>query len=299
MKRFIQTLLGALGYRLQRIPKHSQPTAVRERLSPEDSSSHLVEYTTLIPAQDNSLRLFSGEWSSALPGKREPGLAPLFEDARMAWLIKQLPDGVRDLRVLELGPLEGGHTFMLEQAGAQVCAIEANYHAFLRCLIIKNYFNLRAQFLLGDFAKDLGPGQPYDVIVASGVLYHMAKPVELLQSIAKACDTLFIWTHYFEPDINKWHPNVRERIGHKWDTQRLQTIMQDDLAIRMVPQYYDDALGWAGFCGGPEHFSLWIYRADLLALIERLGFSKIQIEFDHPNHPNGPSFCILAQRPKG
>ena len=158
---------------------------------------------------------------------------------------------------------------MLEQAGAQVCAIEANYHAFLRCLIIKNYFNLRAQFLLGDFAKDLGPGQPYDVIVASGVLYHMAKPVELL------------------------------RIGHKWDTQRLQTIMQDDLAIRMVPQYYDDALGWAGFCGGPEHFSLWIYREDLLALIERLGFSKIQIEFDHPNHPNGPSFCILAQRPKG
>ena len=53
------------------------------------------------------------------------------------------------------------------QAGAKVCAIEANYHAFLRCLIIKNYFDLKAQFLLGDFAKDFGSNSRFDLIVAS------------------------------------------------------------------------------------------------------------------------------------
>lgn len=296
MKHLIQSLLRRFGYQLQRVPHPVGNASTSERAPTDDPKAHLVQYTDRSPHPDNSLDLFSGEWSSALPGIQGPGTAPLFDDARMQWLIAQLPHGVNGLQVLELGPLEGGHTFMLEQAGAKVCAIEANYHAFLRCLIIKNYFDLKAQFLLGDFAKDFGSTSRYDLIVASGVLYHMAKPVDLLQAMARSCDAFFIWTHYFEPDLGRWHPEVRKRVGHKWDTKRTQTETVDGLAIRMVPQYYDEALGWAGFCGGPEHYSRWIYREDLLSLIAHLGFKKIQIEFDHPNHPNGPSFCILAQR---
>jgi hypothetical protein len=59
-----------------------------------------------------------------------------------------------------------------------VTAIEGNVGAFLRCLLLKNYFNLKSKFLLGDFLKYMavqtnGP----DLMYASGVLYHLTDPV--------------------------------------------------------------------------------------------------------------------------
>ena len=46
--------------------------------------------------------------------------------------------GVDGRRVLELGPLEGGHSYMLQRAGAaRVLAIEANTRAFLKFYAIR------------------------------------------------------------------------------------------------------------------------------------------------------------------
>ena len=70
----------------------------------------------------------------------------------MHWLVEQL-GGVRDLSILELGPLEGGHTYWLEKMGAKsILALEANTRAFLKCLVVKEVYGLeRAKFLCGDF----------------------------------------------------------------------------------------------------------------------------------------------------
>ena len=64
----------------------------------------------------------------------------------------------------------------------------------------------------------------------------------------------------------------------------------------MVRQSYGDSLGWDGFCGGSEATSLWIYKDDLIALLGKLGYADIRINFDMPDHPNGPSFAVLAQK---
>jgi hypothetical protein len=67
---------------------------------------------------------------------------------------------------------------MLEAAGAQIDAIEANQRTYLRCLITKEILGLtRSKFWLGDFIKALENwDQRYDLIVASGVLYHLKNP---------------------------------------------------------------------------------------------------------------------------
>lgn len=88
-----------------------------------------------------------------------------------------------DLTVLELGPLEAGHTYMLEKMGARsIVAVEANSRAYLKCLIVKELFELkRAKFLLGDFVAYLKNNtRHFDLCLASGVLYHMQNPAELL-----------------------------------------------------------------------------------------------------------------------
>ncbi len=42
----------------------------------------------------------------------------------------------------------------------------------------------------------------YDIVFASGVLYHMEKPIELLDLISRVSDKIFIWTQYYDERID-------------------------------------------------------------------------------------------------
>lgn len=259
------------------------------------SPAHPSEYSALAPAPLNALTLFPGAWSSTLPNAQGPGSVPLFADERMIWAIKQLSD-ITGWKVLELGPLEGGHTYMLEQAGATVTAIEGNHNSFLRCLITKNYLGMKSKFVLGDFATSFSDETNLDLVVASGVLYHMTNPVDLLQKIAAVSSRLYMWTHYYHPDLSLWDDNVRAQVGTKWRPDMMETVRVGNLDVRIVPQSYGESLGWDGFCGGPEAHSNWVYRDDLLQLLKDLGYTNIEVTLEQTNHVNGPSFCVLAQK---
>ena len=89
----------------------------------------------------------------------------------------------KGISVLELGPLEGGHAYMLEKAGVgSVLSIEANTRAFLKCLISKEIFGLnKCHFLLGDFTEYLNKLDEhirFDLVFASGVLYHQCRQLK-------------------------------------------------------------------------------------------------------------------------
>ena len=221
-----------------------------------------------------------------------------FNDHRVEWLIEELGE-LTEKSVLELGPLEGAHTFMLEGAGASVTAIEGNYGAFLRCLTVKNFLGLKAKFLLGDFSKiELG-SKYFKAVVACGVLYHMADPVALLRGLAGMADNIFIWTHYFEEDREKWSSTAKKQLNDgKWDIKNIETHNINGIRVRTVRQSYGESLGWMGFCGGNERFSYWIFKEDLLSLLKSLGFVNIRIplNFDQFDHPHGPSFVVLASK---
>ena len=129
------------------------------------------------PSPQNAFDLFKGEWSTRLPDAcgwtASTGPARLCEDYRVHWAAEQL-GGFAGKRVLELGPLEGGHAYMLEQLGAaSVFSLEASSRAFLKCLVLKEAFGLtRTRFLLGDFMPYLHTtADEFDVIFACGVLY--------------------------------------------------------------------------------------------------------------------------------
>ncbi len=255
----------------------------------------LAGFLTVPPSEQNAFDLFGSAWSTAFDGVETSGGFRGTEDPRLTWLFERVD--VAEKSVLELGPLEGGHTCMLERAGARVLAVESNRGAFLRCLVVKNHFGLKAKFLLGDFERmALEPGA-FDLVLASGVLYHMKDPVALLRAIARAADTLFLWTHCFEPDLSLWHPGLEAPLAQgKWDHATPQVVEAEGMGVRLVRQRYGEALGWSGFCGGSDLYSNWIHREDLLALMPRLGFDRVEIAFDDRQHPNGPAFCLLCRR---
>lgn len=254
-------------------------------------------YATGAPSAQNALDIFKDEWSSQLPppiDNLRAGHAALFADGRIHWLLSEVGD-LRGQDILELGPLEGGHSYMLDQSEAgSVTAIESNTHAYLKCLIVKELLGLQhVKFLCGDFIEYLkDPACPqFDIGVASGVLYHMVNPVELISLLAKCCRThLLIWTHYYDEAWAK----ARNLQGKFPFTEQADYAGFSHSLVRQ--NYEGEALGWAGFCGGSLHYSNWMYRNEIVACLEYFGFTRIQINFDHYDHPNGPAFTLLASR---
>lgn len=110
------------------------------------------QYVMKKPSHQNAIDLFEGEWSSDVPGSFVSGSTPLFNDSRLA-MLAEAAGGLAGKKILELGPLEGAHTTIMSSMGAaHVTAIEANSHAYLKCLIVKEILALKnVNYLLGDF----------------------------------------------------------------------------------------------------------------------------------------------------
>ena len=155
-------------------------------------------YDMRAPLPSNAVDLFRGEWAGEIPGFAS-GPLPLFNDPRVRFF-EETVGSFSGKRILELGPLEASHTFMMLSRGAEsVLAIEANTRSFLKCLVVKQILNLdRSYFILGDFMKYLDHPARFDICIASGVLYHMREPLRLLEGATRAANDVCIWTHYYD-----------------------------------------------------------------------------------------------------
>lgn len=233
-----------------------------------------------------------GQWHSVFPpesGIDSGGYAKLFDDERVTWALGRL-GGVTGAEILELGPLEAGHTYMFDRAGAKsVVAVEGLKSAYLRCLVAKEVLGIKsAQFLLGNFVPWLErEARTFDLIWASGVLYHSSEPLKLLQLIAAHTDRAFIWTHFYPDDFAPERPFPTPIIG----------VRSLPFAGKTIP-HFDRAYvlrGRSSFCGGVYSACSWLRRSDILHVLAALGFSSIDIAFEATN-AQGPSFALLARK---
>lgn len=256
----------------------------------------LDEYILTAPSNQNILDIFDGEWSSIIPESfdltTKPGRAALFEDGRVTWANEVLGP-MTGYDILELGPLEGGHSYMMQNMGAKhVTAIEANTRAFLKCICIKEALGLdKVNFMLGDFEKYSEiTDHHYDLVFASGVLYHMPNPVQLLKNISRISNRLFLWTHYYDHEI----VNANKNLAKKFSKEHIINI--DGHNYTCMEQHYNEALGWDGFCGGGQPTSKWLTKNSLTEALKNFGFTKITFGFEGKDHPHGPALALCATK---
>ncbi|MEJ0095239.1 MAG: class I SAM-dependent methyltransferase [Methylocella sp.] len=212
------------------------------------------------------------------------GPMPVFaSDPRPSIAAKHLgfaPGTLRGMNILELGPLEGAHTYQMVKLGADsVLAIEANSEAFQKCLIVKEVLQiLRSRFLLGDCLKFLQEtSDPFDMIFCSGILYHMENPFELIKSMSKHTDRIFLWTHYYNPDeISK------SRIP--------KSVACDGIEVTFYEQAYGDT-AYGTFWGGNKPTASWLSKPGIERCFSHFGY-KLTIHEDNVGHINGP--CVTA-----
>jgi len=252
-------------------------------------------YVSAAPSEQNALDIFAGEWASRFPppySNLVAGGIPLFQDSRIAWALEQL-GGCQGQNVLELGPLEGGHSYLLETHGAAtITAIEANTAAFLKCLIAKEILGLkRVRFLCGDFIQYLAQNEEhFDLVLAAGVLYHMGEPFSLLRLLAERTNRTYIWTHYYDEQIIQGNPNLRPKF-----TKQVSSSA-GGFRCTMYRQSYLNSLQSPGFCGGSAEFSYWLTREDILKALARYGFHDVRIAHEQTDHPHGPCFSLVAMK---
>lgn len=257
-------------------------------------AEHLDEYITSFPSHQNAINALPG-WNQAFPDHLglEAGRVHLHHDPRILWAMEQVGP-LEGKRILEIGPLEAGHTWLLDQQRpAVIDAVEANKLCYLRCLVTKEILQMQsARFHLGDCQLWLEQRpDTYDFVIASGVLYHMQDPIRFIEAIAARTDALFLWTHYAddaampEGDARRGafvgEPEVRHHLG---------------LDIHLHPRSYLGAWKDKAFCGGMHDLHRWIDKADLLAFLNALGFDDIRIGNDEPAHAFGPAFSLFARR---
>ncbi len=257
----------------------------------------LERYCDRFPTPQNAIDVFEGDWSSVLPAEARAdsgGFAGLFEDPRIQWMVETL-GGVAGRRILELGPLEGGHTYALETRydAAEIVAVEANERAFLKCLVTKEILGTRrSRFLLGDFNRFMAESRTrFDLVVACGVLYHMEHPAEHIKLLCNSADTVFVWTHYFDRALID---AIGPDLSRKFTVE--STVDYEGYEHVVHRQDYLDALGWGGFCGAGREFGNWLRLDDIKNLFDRHDFEIAATAFHNTDHPNGPAIAFVAHR---
>lgn len=225
-------------------------------------------------------------WTSQfeVDGVTVGGPIGLSSDERLFWHL-DIIGGATNKRALELGPLEGAHTMSLIENGArEVVAIEGFPACWLRCLIVKEAFQLhQAQFLFGNFCEYVADyqGPKFDFVLAAGVLYHQANPARLIFDLAKLTDQVLVWSQV----ADETHPNAGEA-----------TIETGGRTYRgRINDYLGARHSEKGYCGGLDSQAFWMYPEEMRRAFMDAGF-RFFVERRWDATPSGPSVLFVASK---
>lgn len=199
------------------------------------------------------------------------GRLDLCNDERLLWHLQN----VEGKTVLELGPLEGAHTKTMEEKGFHVTAIEGNENNFLKCLIVKNEFNLKAKFIYADFCEWIkNTSLRFDIVSAAGVLYHQQNPADLIFELARITDTVIVWSQVASSKIPSG--SEHEVSGYKGKVNYYGTKSDS-------------------YCGGLNKTSFWMYPKEMIRCLKDAGFKNIIQKYCEPN-VNGDCLLFVAKK---
>ena len=189
------------------------------------------------------------------------------DDPRIRWF-DEIAGPLAGKRVLEFGPLEGGHSLQLAKRGASVTSIEGREANYRRCLFIRDLFQLRnVEFIRGDLRtvdfKALGP---FDFIFNVGVLYHLDEPWKVLTALRGVAPRMFISTHCAPRKLNTVVDAGGCRLEGSWH----------------VEGPLEEALS------GLQPRSFWPTRRHLEKMLTHTGWPSIRWMDYNPTHVNGP-----------
>ena len=212
-----------------------------------------------------------GPWITnfVIEGVASGGDYQVINDRRVQQFLERFPD-IRT--ILELGSLEGGHTFMLARQPSveRILAIDARAANIEKAKFIGSLFGVsNVEFRQANLEQlQLASLGYFDAIFCCGLLYHLPEPWKLISQLPLVAPSLFVWTVY---------ANENE-----------VTVEIDGLHGReYVEGGVDEPLS------GLSPKSIWLSLPSLLELLKRSGYRNIEV-LEKQQNPNGPAVSLVA-----
>jgi SAM-dependent methyltransferase len=203
-----------------------------------------------------------------------PGQPLISESPRTVAIHESLerfvPGGPRGKTAVDLGCLEGGLSFELWRAGRTVLGVEGRKENWERCLLVRDHFRAAGEmeFLLAD-VREYKPGRSFDVVVCSGLLYHLDDPAAYIAALGELTaeqGMLYLDTHVAPEDMDMAECEFRDFLSP------LRSKAASGIQIR-YREYAEDVKLPESSVGNPV--SLWMDGASHLELLYRAGFARV------------------------
>jgi hypothetical protein len=191
-------------------------------------------------------------------------------DARVEEFLRFAPKAAD---ILELGALEGAHTFILaERPGVKrVLALEGREVNLRKARFVQELLRVEnVEFMQINLEEgDLMALGKFDAVFCSGLLYHLPEPWKLIEKLPAIAPRLFIWTHYAAESEAQILPEGRQGKIH--------------------------------FEGGPDEplsgmssTATWLTLESLITSLTKSGYESVHVIHNDPTHANGPAVTIGA-----
>ena len=213
-----------------------------------------------------------GPWITrfVIDGIASGGDYEIINDRRVQQFLERFPNVHT---ILELGSLEGGHTFMLATHPGieRILAIEARAANIEKSKFIGSLLGIsNVEFRQANLEHlQLANIGNFDAIFCCGLLYHLQEPWKLISQAPLVAPSLFVWTVY---------ANENEA-----------TIEIDGLRGR---EHVEGGLNEP--LSGLSPKSIWLTLPSLLELLKRSGYREIDI-LEKAQNPNGPAVSLAAR----
>jgi SAM-dependent methyltransferase len=178
--------------------------------------------------------------------------------------------------VLELGSLEGGHTFPLAACPTidRVVAVEGRRENMERAEFVRVVLNeVKITFVNANLEiVPLSAFGQFDAIFCSGLLYHLPEPWKLIRQCGELVNRLFLATRYAREG------EATELIENRYRSQIYNEGGPDEPLSGLSPS------------------SRWLTLASLITMLGDVGYEKIQLLHHNMEHSQGPGIVIAASR---
>ena len=207
-----------------------------------------------------------------IEGREYGGQFDAMNDDRISQFFQYFPTAAT---ILEMGALEGGHSFALANRPGvrQVVAAEGRRSNVERALFVQTLVgNEKVKFVEANLETfDLSTLGTFDAVFCSGVLYHLPEPWAFIDRCAQVSPNVFMWTHY------AGEYEAEERVHGLRGKWHQEGGIKDPLS-------------------GLSKRSFWPTLGSLIDMLTASGYRTVHIIGNQLDHVNGRAVTLAATR---
>jgi SAM-dependent methyltransferase len=205
-----------------------------------------------------------------IEGTEYGGQFDAMNDDRVSQFFQYFPNAST---ILELGALEGGHSFALANRPTvqRVVAAEGRFSNIEKALFVQGLVRTnKVEFVEANLENfDLLALGKFDAVFCSCVLYHLPEPWKLIEQCAQMSPNIFIWTHYAGENEAK---ETLQDLRGKWHQEG----------------------GLLDPLSGLSKRSFWPTLGSLISILTASGFRTVHLIGNELTHVNGLAVTLAA-----